>query len=236
MWTLLDICANVLAMANHHGNIKHGYARVRTEGRKRSEYKIWLAMVRRCTKPQDTAFDRYGGRGITVCDRWRHGEDGLSGFQCFIADMGDKPAPGLTLERVNNLGHYEPANCIWATLARQARNKRNTRMVEWQGKAMPLLDLCEQFGQPIFRIAQRLEKLGWSLEKALMTPALMPDNLEQVRPSSFKPTFTVDWNGEKVPFIRLCEQFGIPYTTAIQRVRVLGWSTEKALTTPVRKR
>lgn len=80
-----------------------------------STYHIWRTMKQRCLNPNATAYHRYGGRGITVCERWLT-------FENFLADMGERP-DGLCLERVNNNGNYEPGNCVWATRKAQAANR-----------------------------------------------------------------------------------------------------------------
>jgi hypothetical protein len=89
---------------------KHGHAK------KTATYSSWQAMIKRCTNPNTWSWKHYGGRGITVCDRWRYS------FENFLADMGEKPE-GLTLDRINNELGYSPENCRWATPAEQFRNR-----------------------------------------------------------------------------------------------------------------
>jgi hypothetical protein len=89
--------------------VKHGMHATRT-------YKSWRSMINRCTNPNTPGYASYGGRGITVCDRWLI-------FEPFLADMGVRPE-GRTLDRINNDGNYEPGNCRWATRFEQQRNKR----------------------------------------------------------------------------------------------------------------
>lgn len=81
------------------------------------EYKSWNSMIMRCTSPNATFYEHYGGRGIKVCNEW------LNDFKQFYADMGDRPI-GMSLDRINNDGNYEPSNCKWSTQQEQVRNRR----------------------------------------------------------------------------------------------------------------
>jgi hypothetical protein len=115
-------------------------------------------MRRRCLKETHTDYARYGGRGIKVCDRW-------SKFENFLADMGEPP-PGMTIERVNNDGNYEPANCKWATRAEQGANRSTVRRVVIDGIEMSLRAACGHLGLKPETIYMRLHR-GASVEEAL---------------------------------------------------------------------
>lgn len=95
------------------GNTKHGL-------RNSTEYKSWCAAKGRCFNVRDEAYPRYGGRGITMCEKWRNS------FSEFLSDMGHKPTPDHSLDRIDTNGDYTVGNCRWATITEQARNRRNT--------------------------------------------------------------------------------------------------------------
>ncbi len=129
---------------------------------KSREYKIWGGMVQRCTNPKVPHFERHGGRGIRVCDRWRE-------FENFLADMGTRPSPRHSIERTNNDGNYEPGNCVWATAAQQAMNKTTTRLVTINGETNPLSEWRTRIGLSSSAFHSRI-KLGWTVERALTVP------------------------------------------------------------------
>lgn len=140
----------------------HGESRF---GKVTREYRIWRDMISRCTNPNRNNYHLYGGRGITVCDRWR------SSYEAFLEDMGRAPSMKHTLDRNDNSKGYAPDNCSWETMSRQARNRRSTRMLTFQGRTMAASDWADELGIPLSRILGRLS-LGWSVEKTLTSPLL----------------------------------------------------------------
>jgi hypothetical protein len=129
-----------------------------------SEYKSWCGMRERCYDKTALRYSDYGERGIEMCERWRNS------FENFYADMGPRPSPGHTLDRIDNDGPYSPDNCRWATEREQSRNKRNNRWITHEGETMCLQDWAERTGIPAPTLHQRLGKLGWPVGRALTQP------------------------------------------------------------------
>jgi hypothetical protein len=122
-------------------------------------HKTWLAMRRRCLDPNYKDYPHYGGRAITVCDRW-----GV--FENFLADMGPRPK-GLTLERLDTDGPYSKGNCIWASHKQQMNNTRHNHFITCAGMTMTVTQWAEYRGIPRARLSARLTVLGWPIWKAL---------------------------------------------------------------------
>lgn len=129
------------------------------EGHNTPEYSIWKGMWSRC---RDTDCATHGGRGITVCEKWKS-------FEAFFEDMGEKPTPRSTIERKDNNGNYEPSNCVWASYAEQNRNKRNNRNIEYQGVTRCLTDWARILGMSHTMLLKRLNR-GLSIEEAFNAP------------------------------------------------------------------
>jgi hypothetical protein len=126
----------------------------------------WYAMKARCNNPAARWFPYYGGRGIQVCKRWSES------FEAFLSDMGARP-DGMTLERVDNGGNYEPLNCRWASRADQMRNTRHTRMLEHNGQVQSMAVWAHKLGIPPSTLRTRLNR-GWPMEQVMKPGWVIP--------------------------------------------------------------
>ena len=124
-------------------------------------YATHHAMMQRCYDKNSHAYDRYGARGINVCEKWQT-------FEGFYEDMGDKPE-GMSLERKDNDGDYCPENVIWATAKQQANNTRGNRIIEYRGQKQTMTQWAEKFGLKPQTLWARLVVRGWSVDKSLET-------------------------------------------------------------------
>lgn len=144
---------------------KHGYA---SRGRRPTAYYKWQRMLARCYHPSQKDFARYGAQGVTVCDRWRFGEGGVTGFECFIADMGFAPFDGASIDRIDNSKGYSPDNCRWATAQQQANNRRSNRHLTIDGETKTVAEWARVSGVGPKTILYRL-KQGVPIRDAVFT-------------------------------------------------------------------
>lgn len=128
-------------------------------------YQSWLQIRSRCRNPKNSRYAYYGGRGIDICDRW------FGDFQAFVADMGPRPTPSHSVDRIDNNKGYQPSNCRWADKTTQARNTRKNRIIRVRGQDYVLAELIEKTGLAEWIIRDRLAR-GWH-----------PDNVDAAKVS-----------------------------------------------------
>jgi hypothetical protein len=186
----------------------------KTHGRTQTiEYRSWAHAKERCMNPNAKSYARYGGRGITMCRRWRNS------FEAFFADMGPKPSPKHSLDRINNDGPYSPKNCRWATQLQQARNTSQNAVYKINGKILCGTEAAEELGLNADTVKNR-RNLGWSDAKIAATPL----TVVKVRRFSFR--------GETLTLHKWAKRTGIAKATLYNRI-CRGWSIAKTLTEPI---
>jgi hypothetical protein len=139
-----------------------------------SEYQIWQGMVARCHRRSHASYSLYGGRGIKVCEEWRHS------FESFLMDMGTRPSTHHSIDRIDNDGGYCKSNCRWATCKQQSLNKRTNRKITVQGVSRTLSEWSDLGGFASGTIAYRLHT-GWPVEHAVYTPARNRNGVRHAR-------------------------------------------------------
>jgi hypothetical protein len=197
--------------------LKHGEC---TRGFVTTEYASWNCMVSRCHSPSTNGYKHYGGRGIFVCDEWRYS------YKAFLGDMGRKPSPEHTIERIdNNLGYFKE-NCKWATRREQHNNKSSTRILEFDGVSKPIGYWAEEYAIDPETIRSRI-RFGWSVKAAITT---------SVRKKPIKSTkaLQISYGGLTLNLHQWSARTGIKAPTICKRINVLKWTIEEALSTPVR--
>lgn len=137
-----------------NGQLTHGMTNTR-------RFNIWQSMRARCYNPNDNNYKNYGGRGIGICDEWK---DDFVSFYNWSNENGY--SDDLTIDRIDVNGDYCPENCRWADKKTQARNKRTTRYLEYEGKILPICEISEITGIAPSTITQRIDKGGWDIYRA----------------------------------------------------------------------
>lgn len=137
-------------------NTVHGFSNL-------PEYGLWYSMIHRCHSSNDSSYKRYGAIGITVCDRW------LNSFELFYTDMGPRPSPEHSIDRINNDGNYEPDNCRWATAEEQQNNRKDNVSVVYNGKIFSSAMLAKEHDINTRTFTSRLRN-GWSVKDSVEIP------------------------------------------------------------------
>lgn len=148
-------CGCVRKIKNHQRQFRHGR-------RNTLEYNSWASMMDRCNNPNVKQWMDYGGRGISVCERWKD-------FRNFLEDMGLRPTVDHSLGRIDNNKGYFKENCRWETKAEQASNTRYNKRINFNGKTMTLSQLAREIGEAPQTLTKRFKR-GWSVEKTLTVP------------------------------------------------------------------
>ena len=167
-------------------------------------FSIRRGMILRCYNSDSPRYKDYGGRGISICNEWL---DDFDNFADWAKDNGYEL--GLTIDRIDNNGNYEPLNCRWVTKREQNRNKRTNLMVTYNGETKPLIEWCEELGLRYDPIHNRIVN-GWNIDDAFNTPLA----------------------SECESFASICRRHNINQATVRDRMVKFGWSLEDALNTP----
>ncbi|HQW57347.1 MAG TPA: helix-turn-helix transcriptional regulator [Gammaproteobacteria bacterium] len=182
---------------------------------KKAHY-IWRGMMARCHNPKNKAFCRYGQRGISVCLSWHN-------FANFLKDMGEPPI-GLTLERLNNDGNYEPSNCRWVSMKSQMNNRRSNHYITFEGRTQTRQQWIDEINIPKSTFANRLKR-GWSIQKILHT---------SIRGQGFKLRLTEVlaikkfWQKNVLSQSKIAERFEVKRGTINSIINGRSWSKKLA--------
>ena len=178
------------------------------------EHRVWRSMLTRCYNRNCACYSRYGGRGITVCDRWRHS------FKNFFEDMGKRPSSSHSIDRIDVNGNYEPSNCRWVTQTVQSNNTRVNKFISINGVERTQAEWSAISGIHPTVIAKRVS-LGWTGTKIISAPK-----------RHFSVTLLTH-SGRTMTFTEWEKETGISKLTLYSRVK-RGWNVDQALTTPAR--
>jgi hypothetical protein len=178
---------------------------------KTPEYRAWIGMKQRCYNQKFSKYHLYGGKGITVCDRW------LESFENFYEDMGDRPKDKTSLDRINSDLGYSKENCRWATDIEQSNNTNRNVFITFNGKTQTITQWAHELNISANTLSGRLSK-GWTVERSLTTPI-------QKRP-------TIIYDGIELTYKEWANKLGFDEWTIPTRLK-LGWTIERALTTPL---
>lgn len=176
-------------------------------------YQVWSEMKRRCNNKKSISFINYGARGISVCSEW---ENDFNKFLCWSLTNGYNI--GLSIDRIENNGNYEPTNCKWSTCTEQSNNTRQNRHLQFHGKVKTLTEWAKELKMSEKLISERLHVYGWSVYKTFTTKEDTRFNM-------------ISFNGEEKPLTVWAKEIGISHSCLIKRMK-MGWDLEKILSIP----
>lgn len=175
MWECICDCGNVKTTQGRYlikgetkscgcYNLECISARNKTHGDSHSkEHNAWTGIKQRCYDRNDKSYKNYGGRGITMCERW------INSYENFLLDIGRAPTKKHSIERKKVNEGYSPDNCVWATSIEQANNTRKNHLITYRGETKTRAQWCRIFNIDYFKVRYRIQK-GWNLDKAFLTP------------------------------------------------------------------
>ena len=180
-------------------------------------YNVWRGMRRRCTTPTNNSYHHYGGRGITICKEW----DKYENFKDWALNNGY--CLGLSIDRIDVNGDYEPSNCRWVTQKEQNNNRRNNYYVTYRGRIQTATEWAEEFGVEPGEFLRELHRFNGDIDKVI-----------EYDVKKYNQQFKMD--GKSHTLKEWADIYKINYVTLIDRFRTHNWSLEKSLKTPVRKK
>jgi hypothetical protein len=233
-WKCICACGAIRSVVA--GNLVNGHARScgclareRTSEAKRVhgmcksvEYRAWYSMKTRCYNRNNPSYINYGARGIIVCERWR------SSFETFYADMGPRPSPKHSLDRIDNNGPYSPDNCRWATRKEQARNTRHNSLVRVGAENVCLVEASEKLGISADTVRARCRR-GWTPQQ--LTSGKGPRK-KRVSKGSTRSVW-VTYAGATRTLTEWASLLGIKATTLAYRIA--HWPLERAFTARIQR-
>jgi len=180
-------------------------------------YQMWKNMMRRCYEPTVRGYERYGGRGISVCEEWHD----INNFVEWCVKQN--PPKGFELDRINNDGNYEPGNCRFVSRTDNIRNRSTVLLITINNETHPLAEWCERFDIDYRLVFHRIRKLNWTPEKALTTPIVSPAK------------HMITYQNKTQDLAKWCRELNVSYNMVFQRIVNGGWDPVEALVTPPKK-
>lgn len=182
-------------------------------------FSIFTHMKQRCYNPKHTAYKDYGGRGIAICSQWLDKEKGFINFYNWAMNNGYEEH--LTIDRIDNNQGYSPQNCRWATMQEQNNNTRANHLLTYKKETHTIAQWAEIIGIKEVTLKARINKYGWTIEKALTT---VPKNKR-----------LLEYKGQVKSMTEWAKELNLPVQTISNRINQYDWDIERALSTPVEK-